>query len=359
MKQLDFTIVTPSFKQLDYLACCIASVADQGMGNVGRRTEDGGQEGSGNVGTCESGKGALLRSVSAGSQSYAGLAGQLSVEHIVQDAGSAGIEEFAEKMGKQILGKYGGERASNLQTFELLHIRTAHGYTLRIFKEKDSGMYDAVNKGMKKGTGKICAYLNCDEQYLLGTLRLLESIFQTQMKTEVVFGGVVIVNPQGKIIARRGACRLSYSHVMTCHLPNFTAAMFFRRELLEKKLAWFDVAYRDLADAVWVLARLQEGTKIDRVSAMTTAFTDTGANMNLSQNARREARELREAAPRWMKFLKPWWKLVHRARKLLEGQYWPTTIKYAMYLGGAGGERTEFKAKRASPLWWDRLYIKK
>jgi len=49
VKQLDFTIVTPSFKQLDYLGCCIASVADQ----IG-----------------------------------------VTVEHIVQDAGSLGIEEF-------------------------------------------------------------------------------------------------------------------------------------------------------------------------------------------------------------------------------------------------------------------------
>jgi len=314
VKQLDFTIITPSFKQLDYLACCISSIADQ----TG-----------------------------------------VTVEHIVQDAGSPGIEEFAEKTAERLLRKYGGEQVTHLEAFELLHICTPHGYSLRIFKEKDSGMYDAVNKGLKKGTGKICAYLNCDEQYLLGTLRLLENIFQKQTKAEVVFGGVVIVNPQGKLIARREACHLSNPHVMTCHLPNFTAAMFFRRELLEKQLAWFDVAYRDLADAVWVLARLQEGTKIDRVSAMTTAFTDTGANMNLSPNARREARELREAAPRWMKILKPWWKLIHRARKLIEGQYWPRTMEYAMYLGGAGGERTEFKAKRASPLWWDRLYMKK
>jgi len=146
---------------------------------------------------------------------------------------------------------------------------------------------------------------------------------------------------------------------MTCHLPNFTAAMFFRREFLIKRAAWFDVAYRDLADAVWVLARLKEGTKIQRVSVITTAFTDTGANMNLSPNARREARELRETAPKWMKALKPWWKLIHRARKFLEGQYWPKAIEYALYLSGAAGERTGFKAKLASALWWDRLYIKK
>jgi len=38
---MDFTIITPSFKQLDYLGCCIASVADQGT------------KGSENVGMCE------------------------------------------------------------------------------------------------------------------------------------------------------------------------------------------------------------------------------------------------------------------------------------------------------------------
>jgi glycosyltransferase involved in cell wall biosynthesis len=129
---------------------------------------------------CESGKGALLRS---GSQSYAGLAEQLSVEHIVQDAGSPGIEEFAEKTAERLLGRYGGERVTNLEVFELLHLRTPHGYSLRIFKEKDSGMYDAVNKGLKKGTGKICAYLNCDEQYLTGALKKIFKEFNKEKET--------------------------------------------------------------------------------------------------------------------------------------------------------------------------------
>ena len=344
---MDFTIITPSFKQLDYLSCCIASVADQGTGNGGRRTEDGGQGGNG--GMCESGN----------VRTHESKKDQISVEHIVQDAGSPGIEEFAKKMGEQLLRQYGGEQVSNLENFELLHIRTAHGYILRIFKERDSGMYDAVNKGLKKGEGKICAYLNCDEQYLVGTLQQIRRLFAIKVGTEVTFGGVAIVSPNGKLIARRKACHLSYTHVMTCHLPNFTASMFFLRELLAKRAAWFDVAYRDVADAVWVLARLKEEAKIERVSVITTAFTDTGANMNLSPNARREARELREAAPKWMKALKPWWKLFHRVRKFLEGQYWPKAIEYALYLDGAAGERTEFKAKLASPLWWDRLYIKK
>ena len=37
---MDFTIVTPSFKQLDYLACCIASEADHRTENGGWMTEE-------------------------------------------------------------------------------------------------------------------------------------------------------------------------------------------------------------------------------------------------------------------------------------------------------------------------------
>ena len=45
MKQLDFTIVTPSFRQLEQLECCIASIADQEGISVEHIVQDGGTEG--------------------------------------------------------------------------------------------------------------------------------------------------------------------------------------------------------------------------------------------------------------------------------------------------------------------------
>src|SRR6185503_18334195 len=42
---------------------------------------------------------------------------------------------------------------------------------VKAYVEKDEGMYDAINRGLRKATGDILAYLNCDEQYLPGALQ--------------------------------------------------------------------------------------------------------------------------------------------------------------------------------------------
>src|SRR5467141_315471 len=41
----------------------------------------------------------------------------------------------------------------------------------------DKGMYDAVNRGFRKARGRIIAHLNCDEQYLPGTLATVARYF--------------------------------------------------------------------------------------------------------------------------------------------------------------------------------------
>ena len=47
----------------------------------------------------------------------------------------------------------------------------------KIISEPDNGMYDAINKGLKMATGDIMAYINADDQYLPGALRLVNKIF--------------------------------------------------------------------------------------------------------------------------------------------------------------------------------------
>jgi glycosyltransferase involved in cell wall biosynthesis len=328
---MDFTIVTPSFKQLDYLGCCIASVADQGT------------KGSENVGMCESGN---VR----GPES---LGERLSVEHIVQDAGSPGIEEFAEKMAEQLLEKYGGERASGLQTFELLHVRTAQGYILRIFKEKDSGMYDAINKGLKKGTGKIRAYLNCDEQYLPGALKMVQDFFKNRLNVDVVLGDVIIVGTDGEAVCHRKMVKPGLAHTWTCHFGALTAGIFFREKLVNDGLL-FDTSYRAASDAEWFVRVLQSGNKIKPLGKTTSTFMESGENLGLSSTAKEERARLDASAPLYCKLLRPVWVLVHRVRRLWSGAHRSEDVMYAIYLPKQS-VRKVFTAKRLRTTWPGRI----
>jgi len=328
---MDFTIITPSFKQLDYLSCCIASVADQGT------------KGSDNVGICESGN---VR----GPES---LGERLSVEHIVQDAGSPGIEEFAEKMAEQLLGKYGGERVSNLHTFELLHIRTAHGYTLRIFKEKDKGMYDAINKGLKKGTGKVRAYLNCDEQYLPGALKRVQDFFKNRLNVDVVLGDVIIVGTDGEAICHRKMVKPGLAHTWTCHFGALTAGIFFREKLVSEGLL-FDTSYRVASDAEWFVRVLQSGKKVQPLRRTTSTFMESGENLGLSSAAKEERERLDASAPLYFRVLRPVWVLVHRFRRLWAGAHQSEEVSYGIYLPKQSG-RKAFTAKSLRTTWPGRM----
>ena len=328
---MDFTIITPSFKQLDYLGCCIASVADQGA----KRSE--------NVGMCES----------ANVRTHESKKDQISIEHIVQDAGSPGIEEFAEKMAEQLLGEYGGEQVSNLQAFELLHIRTARGYTLRIFKEPDEGMYDAINKGLKKGTGKIRAYLNCDEQDLPGVLPMIWASFQKNPSVEVVLGDVIIVGKDGEAVCHRKMVKPGLAHTWTCHFGALTAGIFFREKLVNEGLL-FDTSYRVASDAEWFVRVLQSGKKVQPLRRTTSTFMESGENLGLSSTAKEERARLDNSPPLYFRALRPVWVLAHRVRRLWSGAHRSEDVSYGIYLPKQSG-RKAFTAKRLRTTWPGRI----
>ena len=287
MKQPDFTIITPSFKQLDYLGCCIASVADQ--------------EG-------------------------------VTAEHIVQDAGSPGIEEFAEKMGERLLGKYGGERVTKLEAFELLHLRTTHGYTLRIFNEKDSGMYDAINRGLEKSRSDLFAWLNSDEQYFLGTLQAVKRSFDRDKSADVVLGDVVLLNKDyHPAIYRRIMKPLSW-HTRLVHLHSLSAATFFKRSALPNPA--FEKRWKIIGDAVLVDHLVNMKKRFCCLKKPLSSYMITGQNMSLAMPGAELPAWHRELGfpPRWVR---PLVILHHRIRRLLAGAYQSQKVALKIYQFGS------------------------
>ncbi len=272
-----FSIVTPSFRNSDWLKLCVASVADQGV----------------------------------------------TVEHIVQDAGS------------------------DDGTLDWL----AGDPRVRAFVEKDTGMYDAMNRGLRRARGEILACLNCDEQYLPGALAGVSDFFGRHPEVEVAFGDFVVVDRAGGYLFHRKVLTPLKYHTWLAHLPTFTCATFFRRDLIHEHGLLFDPGLRDVGDGEWMLRLLRRRTRMAVLRRFTSAFTMTGANMSAGANARREAQELARSAPAWARWLGWLFVLQHRLRRLAGGIYFQKPFSYAVYTLASQDQRIVHEVTRPVSRW--------
>ncbi len=212
--------------------------------------------------------------------------------------------------------------------------------------EKDAGMYDAINRGLRRAKGDVLAWLNCDEQYLPGALEAVAAVFGARQEVDLLFGDVVMVNPQGHYLWHRKMQTPLLYHTWTCHLSTLSCAMFFRRRV------YFDYGFslnpklRDVGDSEWMVRLLRHGVKMAVLGRFTSTYTQTGANMSAAANARRENRELCLSAPAWARPLRPFWIAHHRMRRLLGGIYSQRPFSYEVYTPDNLEKRRRFQVER-------------
>lgn len=223
------------------------------------------------------------------------------------------------------------------------------------FIEKDEGMYDAINRGLRRAKGEILAYLNCDEQYLPGALREVGKFFDTHRRVDIVFADNVIIGADGNYICQRKVLMPLKHHTCVCTLGVLSSAMFFRRSVLEDYGLFFDAKWRDLGDVDWVLRALQQRVPMRVLRRFTSAFADTGDNMNLKPNARREAQLMRKSAPLMAQKLAPALKAYHRLRRLLHGIYFQKPFSYSVYTQRSPDRRVEVHVEKPTFIWKGRM----
>jgi glycosyltransferase involved in cell wall biosynthesis len=258
------SIITPSYRQVEYLRLCARSVADQ--------------------------------------------RGSFTHEHLVQDGGSG--EEF--------------------EAWE-----AGQGFA-RVCSEPDGGMYDAINRGFARAEGEILAWLNCDEQYLPGTLGKVAAWFEAHPDRDILFGDVILVSPEGAPLSYRQAVLPLRGHIRSCFLPTFSAATFVRRRVVEQGHR-LDTRFRAIADAVWIDSLLGAGYRAGLLNEALAVFTQTGENLGQTRAAAAESEDWRRecgASAVWRRWF---WSGVHRLRKSLRGAYGRREIEIAVHLPGTEG----------------------
>ncbi|MCX7986797.1 MAG: glycosyltransferase [Bacteroidales bacterium] len=125
-----------------------------------------------------------------------------------------------------------------------------------IVSEKDKGVYDALNKGLKLANGEVIGFLHADDTfYTTNTLALIASAF-TSDGTIAVYGDLLYVdrNEPAKVIrywrSKSFAVNLLQNGWMPAH-----PTLFFRRRVISE-IGLFDTQYQIAADYDYMLRML-------------------------------------------------------------------------------------------------------
>ena len=159
-------------------------------------------------------------------------------------------------------------------------------------REEDTGLYDAIARGLDAAAADGCdilAWLNADEQYLPGAFNSQFTIYNSQF----VFGDYLIADPdvpsvlaaRREIPAREFYLRHGVNYIMSC-------ATFFTREAW-LKYGPFDLSYKYAADKKFYFKALASGAKFRHISAWQGAYGATGRNKSLDEKVHAERARLR------------------------------------------------------------------
>jgi glycosyltransferase involved in cell wall biosynthesis len=72
-------------------------------------------------------------------------------------------------------------------------IKSFNFKNIKIIKEKDNGIYDAINKGIKKSKGKVISILHSDDVYYDNKVLYRLNSFFNKFHTEIIYGNLIYV----------------------------------------------------------------------------------------------------------------------------------------------------------------------
>lgn len=405
-----FTIITPGLNQLGWLKRCVASVASQATEGVGHEALGAGAKQALGVGA----KQALgVRRWASGKGSSESM---IRVHHHIQDAQSSdGTVEFL-KEHQQVVSCQRSAVSQGVAETPKAECRMPNTYSFSFQSERDDGMYDGINRGVERaidgawhkalgdkdmavvarqgasgigqqvlgtggesgirhqalGTGEalskntqhptpnvqrlsddsVVAWLNCDEQYLPGTLKKVSDFFLANPSVDILFGGMLIVDEAGELLSCRKAMPMRKLFLEASYLYNFSCAMFFRRSAWEQ-LGGFDTSFKNAGDEELIRRAMTMGLKTAVLKDYLSVFTYSQMNLSSGGSALEEHEKLKKTGS-WMSrsFRLPI-NLFRLTEKALRGglvQRGP--VEYDIYTDDLTA-RTHFKVQKPSCRWPD------
>ena len=129
--------------------------------------------------------------------------------------------------------------------------------------EKDGGIYDAMNKGIKLATGEWINFMNSGD--ILYTNEVLEKI-QTKLNnfSNLVYGNAEMFSEQHHVTVPNNSSSITINSFMM-NMPICHQAMFFRKKAFQQ-IGLFRTNYKICADHDWTVKYLYMGNQLEYIS---------------------------------------------------------------------------------------------
>ncbi len=156
-----------------------------------------------------------------------------------------------------------------------------------LISEKDNGIYDAMNKGIKRSSGDIIGIINADDYYLPG---VFEKVAQTFIRHNA---GIVY----GNLMKVKEISEQQYIQVLTPDISKMprTMGIFHPSTFVAKQvyqdIGMFDTRYRLAADYDFLLRAYNANITFRYLNETIAAFRVGGAS-NISCDSYKEAIEI-------------------------------------------------------------------
>ena len=154
-------------------------------------------------------------------------------------------EKFLEKnilsVNNQLYKNYEHIIIDGGSTDKTLNIIHKHRKKIKYFiSEKDKGLYDAMNKGIKHCSGDIIGILNSDDIYYKNALKIVNKYFSKYQKLDFLFGSVY----KYKLLHGYHPEKIKW----TFGFYSTHSVGFFIRKNSHKKVGYYNIKYKYSAD---------------------------------------------------------------------------------------------------------------
>lgn len=153
---------------------------------------------------------------------------------------------------------------------------------IRYFNEKDLGIYDALNKAIKKCDGQIIGMLHTDDIFNNEKILLnINSLFQS--KTDLVYGDLVYVNKKNKVIRKWVSKEFKYKNLFYGWMPPHPT-IFLNKEVI-RKYGLYNINFKIAGDYDFILRILKNNNiKIFYLPSTITRMKIGGTSNKSIQN---------------------------------------------------------------------------